>query len=266
MRFFILVLAYVLISFFMNCSALAQENLSQAQPNEDNIESLRVDPLQKIAEFKDFVVVMELYSSQACVFCPKADAFMQQFTTAANVISFSCHVDYFDVKVGALSIPACSKRQEFYESVLREGPKFTPQMMINGIHSVVGYRHADVWKKLDLSLAQPPVSALQIVMTKVDGEYEMILPEVQHGEYSISLIEYNKEIKIKVAEGGNRGKNITYFNVVRSITEIGSWVGEKKIVSFDVKTPQEPSGFAIIVQNLKSGKIVAAGKYAFPKI
>lgn len=257
-----LLLLTFLVIFALNYSVYAQVEEEQTL-NVQKVEQLvSVDPLEKIANLKDFVVVMELFTSQACVFCPKADVFMKKFINEQNIVSFSCHIDYFDVKVGSLSISECSKRQEFYEAVLKEGPKFTPQMMLNGLQSVVGYRHAEVWKNLDL-IADDPAKVIQILMLKPEGVFEVNFPEFQQGEYEIYSIEYKSEMKVKVSEGGNRGKDITYYNVVRKITDIGSWKGEQKIVPLTVEIPQDPSGFAIIAQDLVSGKIVAAGKYEF---
>lgn len=258
---FIVVFLCAGISFL--CPLLAQENLSQVKQVEGKAEPVLVDPLEKIAGLTNSVVVMELYTSQACVFCPKADTFMQQFALAPNVISFSCHVDYFDVKTGSLSIPACSKRQEFYESILKEGPKFTPQMMINGTHSLVGYRHADVWKKLDLASATP-VKMLNIVSSGKQGVFEVNMPEFIHGEYNISLIEYVSEKSVKVAEGANRGKTIKYVHVVKAITDMGAWNGEEKVFPFTQSALSAGQGFAVLAQDLKTGKIVAAAQYKNP--
>ena len=42
-------------------------------------------------------VVVELFSSQACVFCPRADRLFADLLKQDNVIGLACHVDYFDV-------------------------------------------------------------------------------------------------------------------------------------------------------------------------
>ena len=97
-------------------------------------------------------VVLELFSTQACTFCPRADALMADLVDHPSLIALSCHVDYFDVEVGSRALPVCSSRQISYEGAMKHGPKYTPQMVFNGRLNAIGYREHDVAAMLEVPI------------------------------------------------------------------------------------------------------------------
>lgn len=269
MRIFCCVLMLLVSFFIISVSVFAKEmntvatktGVSAAVQAAATLEN----PLDKIAALQNSFVVMELYTSQACVFCPKADAFIKDFITLDHVIALSCHVDYFDVKVGSLSLPECGKRQEMFESSLRQGPKFTPQLIINGEKSAVGYRQADVWRILDEAIATPVKAGTILPAQEKDG-FDLTLPEVEAKNLDIKLLTFDRVKTVKVVDGGNKGKSMTYYNVVSSITNLGKWGGEAKNIDFSAVNTPERAGLVVFGQDSVSGKIFAAAQYNFPEI
>lgn len=213
-------------------------------------------------------VVVELFSSQACVFCPKADALLGELAQQENLIALDCHVDYFDVKTGALSIPFCSSRHAFYEGVLRAGPKYTPQMVIDGRYDAVGYRRADVLRVLEKA-AQDKILAVRIApVADSGGLFELSLPllaarPTDDGGLKIWLLVFDKPHDVKVAEGGNSGKEMVYAHIVSNAGMLGNWDGTTKTMRFDPKAGVESAGFSVLAQDMKTGRILAAGQYNF---
>lgn len=210
------------------------------------------------------LVVVELFSSQACVFCPKADALLGELTKAENVLALSCHVDYFDVKTGSLSHPFCSTRQIAYESTLRAGPKYTPQIVINGRYDAVGYLKEDVLTAIRRArkaqvLIEPEVRQESDLQT-----FTLILPEMaaaQDSIYKIYILNFDSPHEIKVAEGGNKDKAMTYYNIVSNVGILGDWAGEAKSLKFNPKMSKKASGFAVLINDQKSGVIIGAAQY-----
>ncbi len=210
------------------------------------------------------LVVVELFSSQACVFCPKADALLGELTKTEGVLALSCHVDYFDVKSGSLSHPFCSTRQIAYESTLRAGPKYTPQMVINGRYDAVGYLRKDVMTALKRARKAQPLMEPEIRRDSAGSTYTLMLPEAKsEGEasYKIYLLDFDLPHEVKVAEGGNKGKALIYYNVISNVGVLGTWAGEAKTLSFDPKMTEAMAGFAILINDEKSGHIVGAAQY-----
>lgn len=237
----------------------AQEPAEDAAPP-----AMETSPLERIEALSKNMIVIELFTSQACVFCPKADEFIKDFEGLNNIIALSCHIDYFDVKAGSLSLPECSQRQEAYEADLRQGPKYTPQMVIDGATNIVGYRRADVWRALDEHAAAAPLRATILPVEATTDAYDLTLPEVAVKDLELTLFIYERPKEVTVADGGNKGKKFTYYNTVSAIKPIGNWAGDLKTIRLDIKYERQNAGFAILAQDKTSGKIVAAGKYSFP--
>lgn len=205
------------------------------------------------------LMVLELFSTQACTFCPKADAMMKHLIGRKNLITLSCHIDYFDVKEGSLSQPICSTRQAAYETSLDGGPKYTPQMVMNGRYDAIGYLLNEVEDAFARAELEPP-HPLKI---KKDNErvYTLTLPDIELGEYKIWLLVFDKPHTLNVADGANRGKEATYYNVVSNAGYLGPWNGAAKSLQFYPRMGEMAKGFAVLAHDAKTNHIVAAAKY-----
>lgn len=242
------------------CSVMADNVLNKT---DTVLAPVEISPLEKIAALQDGFIVMELFTSQACVFCPKADVFMKDFTVPEHVIALSCHVDYFNVKVGSLSLPECGQRQEMFESSLHQGPKFTPQMVINGTKSVVGYRQADVWRALDQAIIEPAKVGIILPVPHGD-EFDLTLPEVNSKSLNLIAMTFDSIKTVKITDGTNKGKTLTYYNTVMSVSDLGSWSGEAKTIHFSAENTVGRSGIVVLGQDRTTGAILVAAKYSFP--
>ncbi len=231
------------------------------------------------------VVVVELFSSQACVFCPKADEFLGRLTAQENIIALSCHVDYFDVKTGSLSHPFCSARQAGYESTLRGGPKYTPQMVINGKYDAVGYQRKQVLKTIIRARKEKPLitpvleqdqGAKTFTLTlpqqndrmskeeRTKQGWESKTPALSDAAMKIYLLVFDKPNTLVVADGGNKGKEITYYNIVSNVGLLGGWNGDPRKLRFDPKLKPNSRGFAVLIHDNANGRIVGAAQYIKP--
>lgn len=206
-------------------------------------------------------VVVELFSSQACSFCPEADKIMEDIATMDNVIALSCHVDYFDVKIGALSKPFCTDRQTEYVGLFGGGTHYTPQMVVNGYMDVVGYKA----EKISAALIKGRADRMAgiSIQHKAEGVYEAQLPEmdVGGGNVKLWLATIDKPHKLTVASGANKGKRMVYTNIVDTLSEQGSWDGTEKHFAVSPQLTDAQAGFAIIAQDMTSGNIIAAGQF-----
>ena len=205
-------------------------------------------------------IVVELFSSQACVFCPKADRLFADLLEQDNVIGLACHIDYFDVETGSLSKPFCTQRQTWYMEKLFAGPNYTPQMVINGALDVVAYKLENVVNALQKAETSA-IEELDVSESDAKGTYKVILPfedlEVPEN-YKLWLALYDKPHELTIADGFNRGKKATYLNIV---SELGNTenLGPEVFVTPPFK--EQHAGFVVILQNIDSGKIHAVGKH-----
>lgn len=254
-----LMIAVLIGLFFSATAAYSQNNPASASVPVQAVE-------QEPVAAGNPLTVIELFSSQACVFCPKADALFAELVKADNVIGLSCHVDYFDVRSGSLARPFCTARQSWYMQALGAGPNYTPQIVVNGALDVVGYKADDVKATIKKAQAHAP---LDIIISKAATADEYALsweaPTSTETEKSILwLMTIDKPHELDIAEGRNKGQKITYVNIVSDIEERGDWNRADRHKTMKVILKPDNSGFIVIVQSRKDGKILAAGQYKQP--
>jgi hypothetical protein len=213
------------------------------------------------------LTVIEMFSSQACIFCPAADRLFADLAASENIIAMSCHVDYFDFKEGSLARDFCSQRQSWYMTALRAGPNYTPQFIINGVVDAVGYRYGDLANALNKA-KKNKILPLDIQKGGENKEFLIKMPELKipdnsgnGNEYAIWLALYDEHKNVVISEGYNRGHKITYVNTVTGMEPLKPWDGNKKYFTLPVALDNENTGFVLLAQNHKTGRIVAAGNY-----
>lgn len=209
------------------------------------------------------LVVLELFSSQACVFCPRADTLFADLAAQPNVIGLACHVDYFDVRQGSLARPFCTARQKEYERLLRAGPVYTPQMVLQGGIDVVGYKMQEVIAGMKKA-AQAPVMPLHIIAPKEGNEFRAALPDnaTAPAGAMLRLAVYDRPHDLTIAEGRNKGQAATYVNIVSEFLDLGPWPeGHQGVAIAPPALVNAQAGFAVLLQDPATGRIIAAGKY-----
>ncbi len=249
--------------------SLGGNHIVFAQNPVADVESEQLSTTPTLSEDRNIPVVMELFSSQSCVFCPRADRLFGDLLQQPHIIGLNCQVDFFDVKEGSLSKPFCTARQADYMGTLNAGPVYTPQMVLQGQIDVVGYKMDDITEALKKAVTVAPLP-LQIVPAEKSGEY-MVSPApdalwenkiIESGEHTILwLALYDKPHDLIIAEGTNKGKNMVYYNVVSALQEIGSWNAEQQETIVTPTITAIHAGFAVIVQDTRNGHILAAGQY-----
>jgi hypothetical protein len=206
-------------------------------------------------------IVIELFSSQACVFCPKADRLFADLLKQDNVIGLACHIDYFDVREGALSRPFCTKRQNWYMEVLGAGPNYTPQMVVNGMHDVIGYKFDSVIKTLQRS-SYSEIKPLTLTQTKAKGTWKLTLPLDKlppKENLQLWLALYDEPHALNIAEGRNKGKKTVYYNIVSSLGSTTAEISKEVFVTPPLKAGH--AGFVVILQDMQSGQIYGVARH-----
>ena len=210
------------------------------------------------------LTVIELFSSQACVFCPKADDLLSDMIENENIIGLSCHVDYFDVSEGSLSKPFCTERQNMYEAALRAGPNFTPQLVINGEYDVLGYKLQDISNIIHKAGLRAP-ARIMVEALKDKNIYKLVLPEIKLTQpATINILFIDNPHIIKIAEGSNRGRTMNYQNIVSRIDSVMQWDGSGKTLKAQLVLGKGHKGFVILASDPHTQNILAAGQYKKP--
>lgn len=203
------------------------------------------------------LVVLELFTSQSCSSCPPADKILSTYAAQDNVIALSCNVTYWNHLhwKDTLSKQFCTDRQRSYAPYVSNGRVFTPQLIVNGSHSVVGNNRADV-ERVVATAGKDKVETL-IISRKGQNKLSVSLPQLGAGFYIIEALSYMPRHTENIRAGENRGKKVIYTNPVTDLRYIGRWNGEKKVLDVPSLTGQHA---VILIRDQQNGKIVAAGK------
>jgi hypothetical protein len=175
--------------------------------------------------------VVELFTSQGCSSCPPADKVIGELAEDPSVIALSMPIDYWDYLgwKDTLADARFSARQQAYSRMRGDRGVYTPQVIVNGSTNVVGSDRAGIegaigdTKKTDGVMSIPVSMALAGKQITVSVAASSRAPAAMHGEIWICSI--SKEVSIAIGRGENRGREITYHNVVRNLLKVGDWNG-----------------------------------------
>ena len=129
----------------------------------------------------------------------------------------------------ATSRARCSARQKAYSRVRGDREVYTPQAVINGSTHVIGSDRAGIEEAIDTTLKGNEVMSVPVTMTQSGKQLTVSvaasnkIPAAAHGEVWICSI--SKSVPVSIARGENRGRELTYYNVVRSLVKVGDWNG-----------------------------------------
>ena len=208
-------------------------------------------------------VVVELFTSQGCSSCPPADALLAELSERPGVIALALHVDYWDYLgwQDSFASPAFTKRQRAYAKAMGERMVYTPQVVVQGRHGVVGSRREDIEAAIAAVAAEPSAVSLTLEAAPEGLVVRLEPGSGPVGETSVSYMLYAAPQTVAISRGENNGHSITYHNVVRSWMMLGPWTGEP--ARWLVPYPQDARGVAVLVQDRKTKAILGAAAHAF---
>jgi hypothetical protein len=175
--------------------------------------------------------VVELFTSQGCSSCPPADKIIGELARDPSVIALSMPIDYWDYLgwKDTLADSRFSARQKAYSLMRGDRDVYTPQVVVNGAAQVIGSDRAEIesaigaTRKTDGVMSVPVSMGLSGKQITVSVAASNKGPAAVHGEIWICSI--SKAIPISIGRGENRGRELTYYNVVRNVLKVGDWNG-----------------------------------------
>lgn len=170
-------------------------------------------------------VVVELFTSQGCSSCPPADAMLAELAGDDSVLPLAWHVDYWDYLGWRddFGQPDHSARQEAYAAARRERGIFTPQLIVDGEETLETLRPADLMAMVGAHRARPATIA---VVVRPQGTHDIVelTPRGRvPGGAALVLVRYAPQRAVEVRAGENRGRVLTYTNVVLDSEIIRRW-------------------------------------------
>lgn len=203
----------------------------------------------------DGPVVVELFTSQGCSSCPPADAFLAELTERDDVLPLALHVDYWDYLgwKDEFADPAHTVRQRAYAAAAHKRMIFTPQMVIGGVHHVVGNKPVDANAAIDVAKS---ASVVDVTLTRDGDEVSVVATTVAPDALTVQVVQFDAKQSVVIKRGENAGKTITYHNVVRDWSVLGQWNGRDDFhADLNVSGP-----VAVIFQRGTDGRVVGAAQ------
>jgi hypothetical protein len=175
--------------------------------------------------------VVELFTSQGCSSCPPADKIIGELAKDPSVIALSMPIDYWDYLgwKDTLADARFSARQKAYSQVRGDREVYTPQVVVNGSVHVIGSDRAGIESAIGSTGKVDSVMSVPVTMTLAGKQITVSVAASSkgqaemHGEVWICSI--SKAIPISIGRGENRGREVTYYNVVRNLLKVGDWNG-----------------------------------------
>ncbi|KFI31758.1 hypothetical protein CN97_04835 [Haematobacter massiliensis] len=225
------------------------------------------------------VAVVELFTAQGCSACPPADAFLGELAERSDVIALALHVDYWDYIGWAdgFARAEATKRQKTYARVAGAKMIYTPQVIVGGQEQLIGNDFAAIGEIIRAHLAQVSTLRLRI---RVDGDtavVEAVATDPRDataaasvasldgpqgaaapGEIVVQLVRYKPEETVRIDDGENAGRTVSYHNIVTDWKTLGRWNGTGTL-RFRVHVEGvEPA--AVLFQRAGQGPILAAAR------
>ena len=199
--------------------------------------------------------VLELFTSQGCSSCPPADKLLGEFANDPSLVAVSVPIDYWDYLgwKDTLASAAHSARQRAYARVRGDRQVYTPQVVVNGSMHVLGSDRAAIERTIAQTDQKPAVMSLPVLLS-VGGStlsVKVAAGEGEHADAEVWLCPLTKTVAVAIGRGENRGRTITYHNVVRRWLKLGDWTGSDAswTVPMSEITGEDIDAAAVLVQD-----------------
>jgi hypothetical protein len=211
--------------------------------------------------------VVELFTSQGCSSCPAADHLLGELAKDPSLVAMSLPIDYWDYLgwKDTLAKPGHTARQRAYAQIRGDRAVYTPQVVVNGAMHVQGSNKADIEKAIVQTRQQAGTLSVPVTLTRSGDKVTVAIAAVKSGRASgeIWLCSLASSVPVAIGRGENRGKTITYYNVVRRWVKLGEWNGSEHTWSVPLSDIEAEgvNSVAVIVQggdNAKPGRMLGA--------
>jgi hypothetical protein len=183
--------------------------------------------------------VIELFTSQGCSSCPAADRLLGELASDPTLVAISVPIDYWDYLgwKDTLANPRNSARQKGYAQMRGDGQVYTPQAVVNGTMHALGSDKAAIERAIAESRKLGAVLSLPVRLAAADGVVTVTLPDGMAALASVGgmaarasadvwMCGLAKAVTVVIGRGENKGRTVTYHNVLRRWIKLGEWTGK----------------------------------------
>jgi hypothetical protein len=195
--------------------------------------------------------VIELFTSQGCSSCPPADKLAAEFAADPALVTISLPIDYWDYLgwKDTLADHNNTLRQKAYSKVRGDREVYTPQVVVNGSLHALGSDKAAIERAIAQSRQNAATLSLPVKLSVTGDRIVVSVPE-HAARAEIWICGLAKAITVMIKRGENRGKTITYSNVVRRWLKLDAGNGKANMftVPFHDFDSEGVNAAAVLVQ------------------
>ena len=214
-------------------------------------------------------LVAELFTSQGCSSCPRADRLLATLSKRDKLLVMSCHVTYWNY-LGwrdTLSLSECDRRQSQYRQHLKSTTNYTPQLVVNGHAHTVGSQRNKVEALLENAQQNNPVQGLTVTLEqgKLFLDTARLAPSTATPSTAprfIELFYLAENHKQYIEAGENSGRDILYTRPVLKIETLHFEADHAKGgFRTAIQAPQQADTLVVLIKDTQ-WQLIAAGEQA----
>jgi hypothetical protein len=198
------------------------------------------------------VGVVELFTSQGCSSCPKADAAIDRLADNPNIVTITYHIDYWNYLGWAdtLSAKENTARQYGYAKTLGNSNVFTPQIVLNGLEDTKLGEPSDLVDKLE-TLDRGGKGINIPIQASLSPTEVSITIGAGAGKADVVIAYFRKRTLVEISKGENQGRKVSYRNAVTSLETVGMWDGKAMTIKLPAAlvSKRGHDGCAILLQS-----------------
>jgi hypothetical protein len=155
---------------------------------------------------------------------------LSELASDPSLIAISVPIDYWDYLgwKDTLADPRNSARQKGYANARGDGQVYTPQAVVNGSLHALGSDKAAIEHAIAESRQKSAVLSLPVTLAITDGQLKVTVPDGATARASVEvwMCGLAKAVTVTIGRGENKGRTITYHNVLRRWVKLGEWTGK----------------------------------------
>jgi hypothetical protein len=200
--------------------------------------------------------VLELFTSQGCSSCPPADRLFKDLSARPGLVALSFNVDYWDYLgwKDTLAKRDYSERQRTYARLRGDGAVYTPQIVVNGLGHAIGSMPGQIKNVIASTEKKLESRRVPLTVSSAAGTFTITIGNSDHPPAkaaTLLLASVRPKVTVKIRHGENRGRTLSYYNVVANLSVIGMWSGQKKTIEL-------PRRKIITTKNMRCAVLVQA--------
>ncbi|MDX8479089.1 thioredoxin family protein [Mesorhizobium sp. VK24D] len=198
--------------------------------------------------------VVELFTSQGCSSCPPADEFFAELAAKENIVALAYHVNYWDYLgwQDTLSTKENTDRQYDYMRAFGSRSVYTPQAVINGRSHVNGASRKDVDGALARMDRAGEGMRVGIKVSRTSDRVVIDAGDAGNGptDAHVVIVYFDPPHMVKIGQGENSGRSLTYWNAVSDIQTAGMWHGKAQRYELPMTEIAKKGGCAVLLQSV----------------